>query len=335
MNSDDPLRVGTRSSPLAIVQSRMVAAAIAGVYPDKPAPEIVPLITTGDAVQDRPLRDVGGKGLFTKELDAALVDGRIDIAVHSMKDVETQLAPGIVVDCLFPREDARDALITGPSISASNLAELPPGCRFGTSSLRRAALVSAMRPDIEIVGFRGNVDTRLAKLAAGEADATLLAVAGLNRLGRADEIGTILTPEEMLPAVGQGAVGVACRAGDARVAELLHPLHDFETGLCVASERAMLAELDGSCHTPIGGLAQIRADAISLRAILAAPDGSKVFRAEQSSGHRSAVSDLAVSDLAVSDLAISDLAVAVALNWPRPGRMNRLGRMNRAPDEAG
>lgn len=277
------LRLGTRASALALAQAGLVRDALAAADPLL-AVEIVTVRTTGDRVQDRPLRELGGKGLFTKELDAALIDGRIDIAVHSMKDVETKLADGLAIDCLLAREDPRDALFVRPGIDATGLADLPAGARVGTSSLRRAALVLAARPDLEIVPLRGNVETRLAKLAAGEADATLLAVAGLNRLGRAGDIEIVLTPEEMLPAVGQGAVGIARRAGDEAVAALLAPLNHAATWTCVAAERAMLAALDGSCHTPVGGLAEIDGDMLTLRALLAAPDGTRIYRADRTGG---------------------------------------------------
>ncbi len=277
---DGALRLGTRGSPLAIVQARMVAAALAALNPERPKPEIITLLTTGDNIQDRPLRDIGGKGLFTKELDIALLEGRIDIAVHSMKDVETLLPDGLVVDCLMPREDPRDALIVGPKQDGSDgLAGLAPGSALGTSSLRRAAQISAIRPDIKIVPFRGNVDTRLRKLAEGEADATLLAVAGLNRLGRAEVIDAILSPEDLLPAASQGAVGIARRTDDDLVAKILTPLHDIETGRCVAGERAMLATLDGSCQTPIGALAMWQDGRLNLNGLLASQDGKAVFRA--------------------------------------------------------
>ena len=277
-----PLRLGTRASPLALAQSALVRDALAAAYPDLPAPEIVPMATTGDAVLDRPLREVGGKGLFTKELDAALVEGRIDIAVHSMKDVETQLPQGVAVDCLLPREDPRDALLVAPGLDANaGIKGLPPGARLGTSSLRRAAQALAARPDLQIMSLRGNVDTRIAKLAAGEADAILLAVAGLSRLGRLGrdpEIQAILPVADMLPAAGQGAIGIARRAQDRRLADLLAPLNDTSTAACVGAERAMLAALDGSCHTPIGALARIDGAQLTLDGLLATPDGASVYR---------------------------------------------------------
>lgn len=292
------LRLGTRGSPLAIVQARMVAEAIATRHPDLPKPEIITLLTTGDAVQDRPLREIGGKGLFTKELDAALADGRIDIAVHSMKDVETWLPDEIVIDCLMSREDPRDALIVGPQLDGTvDLAGLPRGATLGTSSLRRAAQISAMRPDIEIVPFRGNVDTRLAKLTDGAADATLLAVAGLNRLGRANVISAILAPEELLPAASQGAVGIARRVSDDATGEILAPLHDRETGTCVAAERAMLESLDGSCQTPIGALAKLQGNQLTLDGLLASPDGKKLFRATKMGVEPVAVGRAVADDL--------------------------------------
>ena len=228
------LRIGSRGSPLALAQAHMVRDAVAVAFPDVEQLEIVPVETSGDRVQDRPLREIGGKGLFTKELDVALAEGRIDIAVHSMKDVETLLPEAIVIDCMLAREDPRDALFVGPGLDArAGIAGLPNGCRVGTSSLRRAAQARALRPDIEIVGLRGNVETRLQKLARGDAQATLLAVAGLNRLGRAADIPHILEINEMLPAVGQGAVGVARREGDMDIAAMLSQLDDPPTRACV------------------------------------------------------------------------------------------------------
>jgi hydroxymethylbilane synthase len=272
------IRIGTRGSPLALVQAGLVRDALARAHPDL-AVEIVPIKTTGDRVQDRRLMEIGGKGLFTKEIEEALLDGRIDCAVHSMKDLETWLPEGLRIGAMLPREDARDALIarTGTSIVG-----LPRDSVVGTSSLRRQAQLLALRPDLKVVALRGNVETRLRKLAAGEADATLLAVAGLKRLGMLDKATAILGSGEILPAVGQGAIGVEIRSDDARMRDLLVALDDRATTLCVTAERACLAELDGSCHTPIAAHAELvdGEGTMHLRALIALPNGTSVHRDE-------------------------------------------------------
>ena len=274
-----PLRIGTRGSPLALVQATMVRDLLTAAHPGELEPEIIVIRTTGDAVTDRPLADIGGKGLFTKEIEAALIDRRIDVAVHSLKDVETWLPDGLTIDCFLPRADPRDVLIGADSIAA-----LPDGARIGTSSLRRAAQIRARRPDVTIVPFRGNVDTRIAKLAAGEADAMLLARAGLDRLGRNDVAGVTLDPSELLPAVAQGIVGLERRSDDSVTAARLAPLNDAAAAAAAAAERAMLAVLDGSCRTPIAGLALIAGDSLELEGLVAMPDGSRVHRAA-ATGH--------------------------------------------------
>jgi hydroxymethylbilane synthase len=266
--NDQPIRIGTRGSPLALVQATSVRDRLVAARPDTPAPQIVTIRTTGDAITDRPLADAGGKGLFTKEIDRALLDGAVDIAVHSAKDMETWLPDGIVIGAALPREDPRDALIGAASIAA-----LPRGARVGTASMRRQAQLLAARPDLEIVLFRGNVDTRLRKLADGEADATLLALAGLTRLGKADVADGILDPVEMLPAAGQGVVAIAHRAGDARAAAAMAALNDPAALTCLMAERAMLDALDGTCRTPIGGLARLVDGGLHLAGLVAWPDG--------------------------------------------------------------
>jgi len=279
MEHTGTLRIGTRGSPLALAQAREVQQRLAAAHPELPPAEIAVIRTTGDKVQDRKLEEIGGKGLFTKEIEEALIDGRIDLAVHSMKDMPTLLPPGLVIGCLLPREDPRDALFSphGP-----RLADLPKGARVGTSALRRQAQILALRPDVEIRMLRGNVGTRLAKLAAGEVDATLLALAGLKRLGLEDKATAILSSEEMLPAVAQGAIGVEIREEDRRVAALLAPLNDADTSDSVEAERACLAVLDGSCRTPIAALAEHETGGIlRLRALIALPDGSELHRAER------------------------------------------------------
>src|SRR5215510_6459774 len=269
-----PIRIGTRGSPLALVQARMVGDARASAHADLRGADdiqIVPIKTTGDAVQDRRLMEIGGKGLFTKEIEEALLAGRIDCAVHSMKDMQTWLPDGLAIGAMLAREDARDALFAK---TGTRIAELPRGAVVGTASLRRQAQLLALRPDLKIVALRGNVETRLRKLAAGEAEATLLAVAGLRRLGLLDKATAIVAFDEMLPAVGQGAIGVEMRADDAGMRALLAPLDHAPTTQCVAAERACLAELDGSCRTPIAAYGELTGGArIRLRSLIAMPDG--------------------------------------------------------------
>src|SRR5579862_1449845 len=243
------MRIGTRGSPLALVQTNEVRRALARAHVcDEARFEIVVIRTSGDAIQDRSLADAGGKGLFTKEIDAALLNGEIDAAVHSSKDLPTFLAEGVTIAGYLPREDVRDAFI---SARAKSIVELPKGARFGTASPRRQAQILRMRPDLEAVLLRGNVETRLRKTENGEVDATLLAFAGLKRLGLAHRATAILSVSEFLPAVGQGAIALTARASDATVAHALVPIVDPDTGAALVTERAFLAALDGSCRTPI------------------------------------------------------------------------------------
>jgi hydroxymethylbilane synthase len=274
------LRIGTRGSPLALAQADETRARLIAAHPQLAAPgciEICVIKTTGDKVQDRPLSEIGGKGLFTKEIDEALLAGEIDVAVHSMKDVPTFLPDGLVIDCLLPREDPRDVLI---ATAGTSIATLPRGAVVGSASLRRAAQVKALRPDLSIVPLRGNVETRIAKVQRGDATATLLALAGLKRLHKQNVATAILSVDEILPAVAQGAIGLETRVGDDRVNALLAPLNDRNTQLRVAAERACLAVLDGSCRTPIAAFAELEGDVVRLRALIAMPDGSKVHRQE-------------------------------------------------------
>jgi hydroxymethylbilane synthase len=257
------IRLGTRGSPLALVQAGMVRDALTAAHGVEV--EIVVIRTTGDAVQDRPLAEIGGKALWTKELDRALLGGDIDCAVHSMKDVETIRPAAILIAAMLPRADVRDRLIGAPSI-----AELPKGATVGTSSPRRRAQLLRLRPDLDIVFFRGNVDTRLAKLAAGEADATLLAAAGLARLGRPD-VGVAIELDVMLPAPAQGAVGIEARTDDHVTRGLLEVLDHPSTHRCVLAERALLAALHAGCHSPVAALAGMDG---TMRAELLAEDGS-------------------------------------------------------------
>ena len=273
-----PLRIGTRGSPLALAQAHETRDRLASAH-DLPldAFEITVITTTGDRIQDRPLKELGGKGLFTKEIEQALLDETIDIAVHSMKDMPVQQPDGLVLECYLPREDVRDALLG----SAARIADLPQGATVGTSSIRRRAQLLARRPDLDVVEFRGSVQTRLKKLADGVAEATFLASAGLNRLGL--KIGaTPLDPDELLPAVAQGAIGIERRQDDGATATLLAAIHDLETGQRLAAERAFLAALDGSCQTPIAGLAVLQGDQIHLRGEILSLDGSRSYAGSRS-----------------------------------------------------
>jgi hydroxymethylbilane synthase len=267
---------------LARAQTREVQERLIRAHPGLAEPgaiEIRVIRTSGDRVTDRALSEIGGKGLFTKEIEDALIAGEIDLAVHSMKDVATWLPPGLVIACHLPREDPRDAFF---SLHASSIDGLAAGARVGTASLRRQAQVLARRPDLAVMVLRGNVQTRLRKLGDGEVEATLLALAGLRRLGLSEAPTAVLSTEEMLPAVGQGAIGIECRADDAHVRSLLAPLDDPATSICVGAERALLRLLDGSCRTPIAALAEMEGDAtIRLRGLIARPDGTRVWRAER------------------------------------------------------
>jgi hydroxymethylbilane synthase len=269
------LRIGSRGSPLALVQAREVQSRLAKAAGlDQAQIEIKVIRTTGDAIQDRPLAEAGGKGLFTKEIEEALLDGRIDLAVHSSKDMPTVLPQGLVLSAFLPREDPRDAFI-GRSVEA--LRDLPDGAVVGTASLRRQALVKHLRPDLKIVPLRGNVETRLRKLEAGEFDATILAVAGLKRLGLLASATSLLDPQEFVPAVGQGAIGIETRESDDKTRVLVATINDADTAIALAAERAFLAVLDGSCRTPIGGHARVSGDAIVFHGLIAKIDGSKVL----------------------------------------------------------
>lgn len=266
--------LGTRGSPLALAQAERAARRLRGAHPGLRI-EIAPIRTAGDAARDRRLADIGGKGLFTREIDAALLRGRIDLAAHSLKDVPSALPDGLVLECFPEREDPRDAWIAR---AGGGPRDLPRGAAVGTSSPRRAAQLLRLRPDLRIVPLRGNVGTRLDKVAAGAVDATLLAVAGLRRLRREDAIGEALDPDIMLPAVGQGTIAIACRRGDAAARDLLAPLDDPAAAAASRAERAMLARLDGSCRSPIAGLAVAAPGGrIALKGLVARPDGGAVI----------------------------------------------------------
>ena len=269
---DSPLKIGTRGSPLALAQAYETRARLMAAF-DLPeeAFAIVVIKVTGDAVQDRPLKEIGGKGLFTREIEEDLIAGKIDIAVHSMKDMPVLQPDGLLLDTYLPREDPRDGFF---SASKSALDDLEQGATVGTSSLRRKAQLLNARPDLNVVEFRGNVQTRLKKLADGVAECTFLAMAGLNRLGRADVPATPVDTSDMLPAVAQGAIGIERRADDGATATLLDAIHDTATGQRLAAERAFLAALDGSCETPIAGLAELQGGTLHLRGEVLRPDGS-------------------------------------------------------------
>ena len=269
---DRPFLIGTRGSPLALWQARHVAALLADAHGlDEGAVDIRVIATSGDRIKDKPLRDFGGKGLFTKEIDEAQLRGDVALAVHSMKDLPTKLPEGLCVAAVLPRADVRDAYL---SPKAPSLMELPPGAVVGTSSLRRGAQVKRLRPDLRVVDFRGNVETRLKKLDEGVADATLLAMAGLDRLGLASHATAILSVGEMLPAVAQGAIAILTREDDEETKVLLAPLNDPATAIATLCERAFLARLDGSCRTPIAGLAEIEDDVLRFRGLILTPGGA-------------------------------------------------------------
>jgi len=270
------LRISTRKSPLALWQAEHVRARLVAAHPGLEV-ELVTMSTAGDRILDAPLAKVGGKGLFIKELEQALLDGRADIAVHSLKDVTVTLPDGLHIPVIGEREDPRDAFVSN---NYDVLAALPNGARVGTSSLRRTCQLRALYPQFEIVSLRGNVNSRLAKLDGGEFDAIILACAGLKRLGLGERIRTELPPEIMLPAVGQGAICIECRSGDHAVEQLIASLHHQPTAVRVAAERALNARLEGGCQVPIAAYAELNADVLHLRALVGEPDGSHVIRGE-------------------------------------------------------
>ncbi|UCI30658.1 hydroxymethylbilane synthase [Mesorhizobium sp. B4-1-4] len=281
------LKIGTRGSPLALAQAHETQARLMAAH-GLPAEafEIVVISTSGDRIQDRPLSEAGGKGLFTKEIEEALLAGAIDIAVHSSKDMPTQLPEGLELSAFLPREDARDAFV---GKAAKSIAELPRGATVGSSSLRRQALIRRMRPDLDVVMFRGNVQTRLRKLDEGVAAGTILAYAGLKRLGL-DHVITDLMPLDIFPpAPGQGAIGVETRIGDREVEKMLLAIHDVPTGQALACERSFLAALDGSCRTPIAGYAAITAGKLSFSGLIISPDGTQSHAVELQGAAQDAV----------------------------------------------
>ncbi|MGN6114137.1 MAG: hydroxymethylbilane synthase [Nitrobacter sp.] len=267
--------IGTRGSPLALVQANEVRDRLARAHQIAPERIAIRTIrTSGDAIQDRPLFDVGGKGLFTKEIEEALLAGSIDLAVHSSKDVPTFLPDATWLSAFLPREDVRDVFI---SPRAASLSDLPAGSVVGTASLRRQAMVLRLRPDLKVKALRGNVETRLRKLADGEADATLLALAGLNRLGLQDKATRIFEVDEFLPAVGQGAIAIESRRNDDRISAFVKAIGDSDTEIALSAERSFLALLDGSCRTPIGGHCRVNDDRIHFRGLIISPDGQESY----------------------------------------------------------
>ncbi|MBY6243201.1 hydroxymethylbilane synthase [Methylosinus sp. Sm6] len=291
------LTIGTRGSPLALAQThelrRLLAAALGA--PEEALP-IEIIRTTGDMIQDRPLAESGGKGLFTRELDLALAEGRIDLAVHSSKDLPTHLPPEIAIAGFLPREDVRDAWI---GRGGAGLAELPQGSVVGTASLRRGAQVKRLRPDVSITLLRGNVETRLRKVESGEVDGTLLALAGLKRLGLADRATAILPIDDFLPAAGQGAIAVTKRVGDARMRDALAPILDAATGAALVAERAFLTVLDGSCRTPIAAHARLDGETLDFHGLVLRADGSEVYEARR---RGSAVDAALIGDDAANEI---------------------------------
>ena len=277
---DAPLRIGTRGSPLALAQAHETRARLMAAF-DLPetAFQIEVIKTTGDRIIDRPLKDIGGKGLFTREIEEALAAGVIDIAVHSMKDMPTLQPDGLIIDCYLPREDVRDAFV---SLEGKALSDLPSGSVVGSSSLRRRAQLALRRPDLKLVEFRGNVQTRMGKLRDGVADATFLAMAGLNRLGMDDVPRHATDTTDMLPAVAQGCIGIERRAADEAAAQMLAAIHHGPTGQRISCERAFLKTLDGSCETPIAGLAELNGSMLHFRGEILRPDGSDVLKVEAS-----------------------------------------------------
>jgi len=278
MTAAKTLRIGTRGSPLALTQANRVAERLAAAHASlgiAGAIAVTPIVTSGDKTQDRALAEIGGKGLFTKEIDIALIEGAIDLAVHSLKDLPTEMPPGIALACVPEREDPRDVLIAR---AASTIAGLPQGATVGTASLRRAAQLLHRRPDLRIMTLRGNVGTRIAKIERGDLDATLLALAGLKRLGYdRHPLAHPIATDEMLPAVGQGAIAITCRAGDAATLALLAPLDRADAHTSILAERAFLRVLDGSCRTPIAALAEIDGDRLAMRGLVATPDGRQLL----------------------------------------------------------
>lgn len=279
------IRIATRQSPLALWQANHVAALLQQAFPNIKT-QLVKMVTRGDKILDAPLAKIGGKGLFVKELEQGMIEGNADIAVHSMKDVPIDFPEGLHLAAILEREDATDAFVSN---HYQNLDDLPENARIGTSSLRRQCQIKARFPNAEILSLRGNVNTRLAKLDAGEYDAIILASAGLKRLGMGERIRQSLPTEISLPACGQGAIGIECRVDDIEINEMLKSLHDETTAVCVIAERAMNAKLNGGCQVPIAGFAELKNGEIFMRALVGNPDGSVIYRAEKQGNFKRSV----------------------------------------------
>ena len=278
--ADKIIRIATRQSPLALWQAEHVAELLVRAFPGVKT-QLIKMMTRGDKILDAPLAKVGGKGLFVKELEQGMLENLADIAVHSMKDVPVDFPEGLHLAAILLREDPTDAFVSN---HYSMLNELPPNARIGTSSLRRQCQIKEKFPNAEVIPLRGNVNTRLSKLDAGDYDAIILASAGLKRLGMAERITQSLDTSVSLPAIGQGAIGIECRVDDLEINEILKTLHDAETGLCVSAERAMNARLNGGCQVPIAGFAQLQGGQIAMRGLVGNPDGSVLYRAERTGG---------------------------------------------------
>ncbi|MDO9423831.1 MAG: hydroxymethylbilane synthase [Methylobacter sp.] len=274
------IRIATRRSPLALWQAEHVAKLLERTFPGCRT-ELVKMTTQGDKILDAPLAKIGGKGLFVKELEQGMLDGSADIAVHSMKDVPVAFPEGLHLSAILTREDPTDAFVSN---HYSTLQDLPANARIGTCSLRRQCQIKELYPDAEILSLRGNVNTRLSKLDAGEYDAIILASAGLKRLGMAERITQSMDTGISLPAIGQGAIGIECRVDDLQLNQMLSVLHDSETGLCLAAERAMNARLNGGCQVPIAGFAELQGERLFMRGLVGSPDGSVIYRAERTAG---------------------------------------------------
>jgi len=285
MQYPSPIRIATRQSLLALAQAELVKQRLLAAFPALSV-ELVPMLTTGDRSTSQSLADIGGKGLFTKELEECLDNGSVDIAVHSLKDMETHLRPGMTIAAVLERDDPRDVLIAAPGMTVLTL---PRRARVGTSSMRRTAQLKIIRPDLQVVPFRGNVTTRLTKLKSGEADATLLALAGLKRIGMEQEATEILDTRHFIPAAGQGTIAIECQESNAAIREMLMRIHHLPTYSAVLAERSLLATLDGSCRTPIGGYARFEDGQLRLSAMIAKADGSLYFTAERTGDAKDAV----------------------------------------------
>jgi len=297
-NAKHTLRIATRQSRLALWQAEHVAALLRAAHADLNV-ELVPMTTQGDRILDRPLANIGGKGLFIKELELAMSEQRADIAVHSMKDVPSELPPGMMLAAMLPRADPRDAFV---SLRHKSFADLPQGARVGTSSLRRQSQLKHARPDLELITLRGNVDTRLRKLEEEQYDAIILAAAGLARLGLESRITQYFDYEQSVPAVGQGIIGIECRSDDDRNITYVRSLNDHEAWQCCAAERAFAQRLEGSCQSPIAGFATLSGQQLKLRAVIGSPDGSEVYRGS----HGGAITDAQSIGVALAETLLKD-----------------------------